>query len=135
MKIAKSAETFGCFPKAGDGPKFAEIFSRGSTQIFEKKFRIIESPCGLEARKAPHAKLRPLVKKAGGNPPITPQWPQRLPPEPAQSSAAPLHRTQRAPNRFVTAKLSRSRPGQRGALSAAPPENRKAGALWTRAGG
>ena len=48
-----------------------------------------------------------MVKKAGEDPPITPQWPQRLPPELARSSAAPLRRTQRAPNRFVTAKLSR----------------------------
>eukprot|EP00964_Phaeocystis_antarctica_P080823 scaffold50492_cov84-Phaeocystis_antarctica.AAC.8 len=81
-----------------------------------------------------HAKLRPLVKKAGDDSPITPQWPQRLPPELARSSAAPLRRTQRAPTRFGTTKLSCSRPGPRGALSAAPPENRESGALWTRAG-
>ena len=52
-----------------------------------------------------------MLQKAVEDPPLT-QWPQRLPPELARSSAAPLRRTQRAPNRFVTAKLSRSRPGR-----------------------
>eukprot|EP00964_Phaeocystis_antarctica_P096230 scaffold62572_cov79-Phaeocystis_antarctica.AAC.1 len=40
MKIAKFAGTFGCSRKAGEGAKFAEIFSRGiNTQIFEKNCR------------------------------------------------------------------------------------------------